>query len=122
MTAKQYIRASLVVVMMTGLSVTGCAAPQRTEMGKTAGAPLVAGKAMQMWRCELGDDATEEQVMKGAQDWLAAARTMKGGENLDFYVNFPVAVNATGQMDLLFIPRSSTPRGPPSARTPMSKC
>lgn len=52
-----------------------------------------------MWRCEMNDGATEEQVMQGAQEWLAAARTMKGGENFDLYANFPVAVNATGQMD-----------------------
>ena len=55
-----------------------------------------------MWRCELDDDATEAQVMKGAQEWLAAAKTMKGGQNLEAYVNFPIAVNATGEMDLVF--------------------
>jgi hypothetical protein len=41
--------------------------------------------------------------MKGAQEWLAAARTMKGGENLDFYANFPVAVNATGKIDAVLM-------------------
>ena len=103
MRAKQYLTVSLAVVMMTGISATGCRAPQRTEMWKTEVAPEVAGKAMQMWRCELEDDATEEQVMKGAQEWLAAARTMKGGENLDFYVHFPVVVNATGQIDVVLM-------------------
>ena len=66
--------------------------------------PAFAGnKATQMWRCELDDDATEEQVMEGAQKWLAAAKTMKGGENLEAHVFFPVAVNATGETDLMFI-------------------
>ena len=100
---RSFLWTLVAVVMMAGISVTGCAAPQRTGMGKTTVAPLGAGKAVQIWRCELVDDGTEEQVMKGAQDWLAAARTMKGGENLNLYVNFPVAVNATGQIDLLLV-------------------
>jgi hypothetical protein len=66
-------------------------------------APAVGGEARQMWKCELDDDATEEQVMQGAQEWLAAAKTMNGGQNLEAYVNFPVAVNATGEMDLVFM-------------------
>ena len=28
---------------------------------------------------------------------------MKGGKNLDFYANFPVVVNATGQIDVVFM-------------------
>jgi hypothetical protein len=67
-------------------------------------APAFAGgKATQMWKCELHDDATEGQVMKGAQEWLAAARTMEGGKNLNAYVHFPVAVNATGEHDAVFV-------------------
>ena len=62
-----------------------------------------AHKARQMWRCELDDDATEEQVQEGAEEWLAAARTMKGGKNLEAYVYHPVVVNATGQVDLIFV-------------------
>ncbi len=101
--AKQYLTASLVIVMMTGILVTGCRAPQPTGMEKTAVFSAVAGKAMQMWRCEMNAGATEEQVMQGAQEWLAAARTMKGGENFDLYANFPVAVNSTGQIDLVLM-------------------
>ncbi len=66
-------------------------------------APSFAGEATQMWRCELDDDATEEQVMEGAQKWLAAAKTMKGGKNLEAYVYHPVVVNATNQVDLLIV-------------------
>ncbi|MGB3564951.1 MAG: hypothetical protein WBH75_03860 [Thermoanaerobaculia bacterium] len=65
--------------------------------------PAFSAEATQMWTCELDDDATEAQVIKGAQDWLAAAKTMKGGENLEAYVFFPVAVNATGETDAMFI-------------------
>jgi hypothetical protein len=67
------------------------------------GAPAYAGEAMQMWRCEMDDDASEEDVTSMAREWLKAAKTMKGGERLEAYVNFPVAVNATDQIDVLFV-------------------
>lgn len=66
-------------------------------------APAYAGEAMQMWRCEMDDDASEEDVKAMAQEWLKAAKTMKGGERLKAYVNFPVAVNAIGEVDVLFV-------------------
>jgi hypothetical protein len=64
---------------------------------------IAQADATQMWRCEMDDDATEEQVRERAQDWLKAARQMEGGEQLKAYVYFPVAVNATGEVDLLFV-------------------
>jgi hypothetical protein len=66
-------------------------------------APVSAGEATQMWRCELDDDATEDQVVEAAEEWLAAARTMAGGENFEAYVYFPVAVNDTGESDMFFV-------------------
>ena len=68
-----------------------------------AAAPAYAAEATQMWKCELDDDATEAEVKAGAAKWLKAAKTMKGGENLKAYVYFPVAVNATGEMDAMFV-------------------
>jgi hypothetical protein len=64
---------------------------------------FAGGKATQMWRCELQDDATEDQVVAAAEKWLATAKTMKGGENFEAYVYFPVAVNANGESDLIFV-------------------
>ena len=66
-------------------------------------APAFSGEATQMWRCEMDDDATEEAIQAGAQEWLKAAKKLNGGENLEAYVYFPVAVNATGEMDLMFV-------------------
>jgi hypothetical protein len=66
-------------------------------------ASAYAGEATQMWRCEMEDDTTEAQVMKSAKDWLAAAKTMKGGENLQATVLFPVAVNDAQDTDLFFV-------------------
>ena len=71
-------------------------------------APVFAGEALQVWKCELHDDATEEQVKEAAKTWLTAARKVKGGENLEAFVFFPVAVSNTGQMDLLFVVRTPT--------------
>jgi hypothetical protein len=72
------------------------------------GAAPSAHKATQMWRCEMDDDATEEQVMEGAQKWIAAANTMKGGKNLEAYVYHPVAVNATREIDMVFVVTAPT--------------
>ena len=65
--------------------------------------PAYSGDAVKMWRCEMDDDATEEQVEAQAAKWLAAAKKEQGGENFQAFVLFPVAVNATGQMDVMFV-------------------
>ena len=65
--------------------------------------PVFAGDAVQMWRCEMEDEADEEMVEAHAKAWLAAAKTLDGGANLEAFVFFPVAVNATGQMDFMFV-------------------
>jgi len=81
----------LVAVMMTTVASAFVSAPA-----------FAGGKATQMWRCEVDDDTTEEQVNAAAQKWLAAARTMPGGKNLEAYVFFPVAVSNMGQSDIIF--------------------
>jgi hypothetical protein len=62
-----------------------------------------AGDVTQMWSCELDDDATEEQVVAHAAEWLEAAKKVDGGANFQAYIFFPVAVNAMGEMDILFV-------------------
>ena len=71
-------------------------------------APAYAAEATQMWKCELDDDATEDQVMELAQKWLAAAKAMNGGENLVAHVHFPVAVNFPDDTDLIFVVQAPT--------------
>jgi hypothetical protein len=65
--------------------------------------PAYSGDAVQMWKCEMDDDATEEQIKGNAAKWLKAAKTMPGGENLQAFVLFPIAVNGVGEMDLMFV-------------------
>jgi hypothetical protein len=55
-----------------------------------------------MWKCELDDDATEQNVKDRAAKWLEAAKKVNGGERLEAYVYFPVAVNDTGETDVMF--------------------
>ena len=66
-------------------------------------APAYAAEATQMWKCEVLEDFSEEEVIANAGEWLKAARTMKGGERLEAYVYFPVAVNAIGEADVWFV-------------------
>jgi hypothetical protein len=68
-----------------------------------AAAPAYSGEAVQMWACEMDDDATEEQVEEMAAKWLAAAKKVEGGANFKAAVLFPVAVNATVETDLMFV-------------------
>ena len=63
-------------------------------------APAFAGQASQMWKCEMGDEVTEGQVVAMAEDWFEAAKKVKGGENLKGHLRFPVAVNAIGEFDV----------------------
>ena len=66
-------------------------------------APAYSGEAMQMWKCELDEDVTEQQVLDMAQEWLKAAKTMKGGEQLKAYLYYPIAAKLPGKTDLFFL-------------------
>ena len=68
-----------------------------------AAVPAYSADAVQMWQCEMDDDASEAEVMAGAQAWIKAARQVKGGERFKAHVYFPVAVNATGEIDVWFV-------------------
>ena len=62
-----------------------------------------AAEATQMWKCEMDDNASEEDVIALAQEWLKTAKKIEGGERLKAFVYFPVAVNAIGQADVWFV-------------------
>ncbi len=66
-------------------------------------APAYSDVAVQMWKCELDETASEQDVKDLSEKWLKAAKTMKGGENLEAYVYFPVAVNNMGATDMIFM-------------------
>ncbi len=66
-------------------------------------APAYAAEATQMWKCEMEEGVSEAEVTAMAQAWLKAAKTMPGGARFKASVLFPVAVNMTGQTDLMFV-------------------
>jgi hypothetical protein len=59
-------------------------------------------EAIQIFNCEYEGDATEDDVFKMAGKWLAAAKTLKGGENLQIVVRFPVAASVD-DIDFKFV-------------------
>jgi len=61
-----------------------------------------ADAAMQYFKCEQHEEATDEQLEEVAAAWLKAARQMKGGENLKVFLNFPV-VAQMGEYDFFFV-------------------
>ena len=69
----------------------------------TVAAPAFAVEAVQMFKCEMEDEATEDDLRAVALEWLTAARQMKGGEKLEVYLYFPLAVNMTGDTDFLLM-------------------
>lgn len=62
-----------------------------------------SAECVQMWKCEMNEDTTEEQVIAMAHEWLNAAKKVKGGEQLKAYVYFPVAVNFDDDSDFILV-------------------
>jgi hypothetical protein len=60
-------------------------------------------QAIKIFNCTFNDDATPDQVMAMASAWLKAAKGMKGGENMDAYIRFPVAEGTGGEGDFRFV-------------------
>jgi len=55
---------------------------------------------IQFWHCEMDDEASEDDVLNGMEEWLAAARKLPGGESLEVKVLFPVVVASDGDYDV----------------------
>jgi hypothetical protein len=58
--------------------------------------------AIQIFNCEYEGDATEDDVFAMAGKWLAAAKTIKGGENIKIVIRFPVAASVD-DIDFKFV-------------------
>ena len=56
-------------------------------------APAYSGIAVQIFHCQEDENATEEKLEAAAAKWLKAARSMKGGEEIQVALRFPVAVD-----------------------------
>ncbi len=53
--------------------------------------PAVSDHVSEAMQCQLVGDATDEDVIAGAEKWLAAARTVEGGKDLRLSIHFPIA-------------------------------
>ena len=62
----------------------------------------VHAEAIQIFNCQYEGEATEDDVFDMAGKWLAAAKTLKGGENLQIVVRFPVAASVD-DIDFKFV-------------------
>ena len=67
--------------------------------------PAFSDQVFEAMQCKLMGDHTEDDVITGAQKWLAAARTMKGGEDLKLSIHFPVA-GGHPDSDFIFVLRA----------------
>jgi hypothetical protein len=58
--------------------------------------------AIQLFNCELHENATTDDVYGMAAKWLKVAKTLKGGENLKVYIRHPVAASSD-DIDFIFV-------------------
>jgi hypothetical protein len=65
-------------------------------------APAWSGSAMHLFHCISEDETTEDALGTVVSEWSNAAKKMKGGENLQIFLYFPVAVGA-GEHDFSFV-------------------
>ena len=62
--------------------------------------PSYSVEAWHVFTCEQLEEATEKDIIEGASKWLKAAKGMKGGENVELEVYFPVAAQM-GESDFV---------------------
>ena len=65
-------------------------------------APAFAGAVVTVYNCQQSDDADEDAVLDTASAWLEDAKKIKGGENLEIRVMFPVAA-VMDDNDFMFV-------------------
>jgi len=68
-------------------------------------APAYSAEVIQIFKCQIDENATEKDLEAAASEWLKAAKTMKGGDQLVAYLHFPV-VSQMGEHDFLFVIRA----------------
>lgn len=64
-------------------------------------------ETIQIFNCTYEGDSTEEDISAMASKWLKAAKTMKGGENLQIAIRYPVAA-AVNEIDFKFVVMTPT--------------
>ena len=62
-----------------------------TSMLMIVAGPAWSTEVLHALQCEQDDDVTDEKIEAISAEWLKAAKTIKGGENLQLRLQFPVA-------------------------------
>ena len=65
-------------------------------------ASAYADSIVQLWSCKLNDGKTGADVVAASSVWLKAAKTNEGGEDIEVFVDFPIAADA-GDNDFTFV-------------------
>ena len=65
-------------------------------------APAYSDPVSMFLKCGQDDEASRKDLETVAAKWLKAAKGMKGGENLEVYLHFPL-VAQMGEMDFAFV-------------------
>jgi len=73
-----------------------------TSMLMIVAGPAWSAEVLHALQCEQDDDVTDEKVEAISTEWLKAAKTIKGGENLRLRLQFPVAAKV-GEVDLVML-------------------
>lgn len=58
------------------------------------GTSAVADSVLHIWECDLNDGMTGDDAVTASAAWLAAAKKLPGGEELEVYVEYPIAAAA----------------------------
>jgi hypothetical protein len=64
--------------------------------------PAYAVEVIQVFDCEMDEDATDDAIMALAMEWVKAAKKMKGGEHLEVTMHQPI-VGEMGKKDFIFL-------------------
>jgi hypothetical protein len=73
-----------------------------TSMLMVIAGPAWSDSAVQILTCQQDEETSDEQVEAISAEWLKAAKGVKGGENLELHLHFPVAAKA-GEVDFLAV-------------------
>lgn len=65
-------------------------------------APAWSAQVLHALQCEQDEETSDEKVEAITTEWLKAAKTIKGGENLRVRLNFPVAAKV-GEVDVVVL-------------------
>jgi hypothetical protein len=61
-----------------------------------------SGQAVYVLQCEQNDNASEDEIILVVAEWLAEAKELDGGENLNAFPMFPMAATM-GAYDLMVV-------------------